>query len=138
MPLISLFTSLPVKPLLYKPPHPTNSFNSSLHDCPSGVPQGSNLGPYLFLLYIADVHKDLVNSRCLLYADDLKLFRVIRGNGDRELLQHDLNRLAEWSSKNKIPLHIKKCYTMTFTRSLQPIETTYSIGGETLECHGRE
>mgnify|MGYP000863144663 CR=1 FL=1 len=78
---------------------------------------------------------DLVNSRCLLYADDLKLFRVIQGNKDRELLQHDLNKLAEWSSKNKLPLNIKKCYKMTFTRSLQPIDTAYSIGEETLESH---
>ena len=108
-----------------------------LYDCPSGVPQGSNLGPYLFLMFVADVHEYLGSSCCLLYADDLKLYRAINGDRDQMLLQQDLNELTEWSHRNKLTLSIEKCCKMTFTRAPQPIRTTYSKGGEILESHDK-
>ena len=89
---------------------------SSPYECPSGVPQGSNLGPYLFLLYISDIHEVLNHSHCLLYADDLKLYREIKSERDQNLLQRDLDEIVRWSEENKIPLKIKKCGKMTFTR----------------------
>jgi hypothetical protein len=110
---------------------------SDVYECPSGVPQGSNLGPYLFLLYISDIHDTLGDSHCLLYADDLKLFREIKDKRDQQLLQQDLDRLTEWSDTNRIPLNIKKCGKMTFARKTKErqIFTEYCMKGERLNSY---
>ena len=103
--------------------------SSDFFGCPSGVPQGSNLGPYLFMLYISDIHSAINNSSCLLYADDLKLYREIKDERDQHLLQKDLDQIAEWSDMNKLPLNINKCGKMTFTHKSKThlIMTEYNI-----------
>ena len=68
--------------------------------CPtSGVPQGSNLGPLLFLLYVNDI-VDLLTCQKLLFADDLKLFLTVNTIQDCQLLQDNLHLLSAWSEKN--------------------------------------
>ena len=57
----------------------------------SGVPQGTVLGPLMFLLYINDITKD-INSPLRLFADDCLLYRVINSAEDANMLQEDLNR----------------------------------------------
>ena len=64
----------------------------------SGVPQGSVLGPILFLIYINDLDED-ITSKVLTFADDTKVFRKIKSDTDRQQLQDDLNKLTEWSEK---------------------------------------
>ena len=64
----------------------------------SGVPQGSVLGPNLFLIYINDLDED-ITSKVLKFADDTKVFRKIKSDADRQQLQDDLNKLTEWSDK---------------------------------------
>lgn len=64
---------------------------SRYRDISSGVPQGSHLGPLLFTLYINDLSDSINNSRVLMYADDTKIFRIIRDSHDSDLLQHDLD-----------------------------------------------
>ena len=64
----------------------------------SGVPQGSVLGPILFLIYINDLDDD-ITSKVLKFADDTKVFRKIESDADRQQLQDDLNKLNEWSDK---------------------------------------
>ncbi|XP_065892800.1 uncharacterized protein [Dysidea avara] len=63
----------------------------------SGVPQGTVLGPLMFLLYINDITKD-INSPLHLFADDCLLYRVINSAEDANMLQEDLNRLSEWAN----------------------------------------
>ena len=74
----------------------------------SGVPQGSVLGPILFLIYINDLDDD-ITSKVLKFADDTKVFRKIKSDADRQHLQDDLNKLIEWSEKWQMLFNFGKC-----------------------------
>jgi hypothetical protein len=67
----------------------------------SGVPQGSVLGPLLFLAYVNDIWKN-IESTISLFADDCIVDGKILSNNDVENLQIDLNRLGEWAFENEI------------------------------------
>ncbi|KAK3855374.1 hypothetical protein Pcinc_038223 [Petrolisthes cinctipes] len=77
----------------------------------SGVPQGSVLGPVLFLIYINDLVKDL-ESQASLFADDSKIYRKIETGTDVESLRRDMTRLDEWSRKWLLSFNTNKCKTM--------------------------
>ena len=66
---------------------------SEWKDVMSGVPQGTVLGPLLFVIYINDM-PDVVNNLTKLFADDTKLISTIKNRLDIELLQEDINRLV--------------------------------------------
>ena len=74
----------------------------------SGVPQGSVLGPILFLIYINDLEEG-VTSKILKFADNTKLFRKIKGNGDKQQLQDDIDKLIKWSEKWQMLFNFQKC-----------------------------
>ena len=74
----------------------------------SGVPQGSVLGPILFLIYINDLDDD-ITSKVLKFADDTKVFRKIKSDAGRQHLQDDLNKLIEWSEKWQMLFNFGKC-----------------------------
>ena len=67
-------------------------------DVLSGIPQGSVLGPTLFLIFINDL-PDRVNSLVKIFADDTKMYSIINDQSDIDSLQKDLDNLAEWSEK---------------------------------------
>ena len=73
---------------------------------PSGVPQGSVLGPILFNIFINDLPLCLQYSFCVLFADDLKIYRIIQSVSDHDLLQTDLNSVAQWASVNRLSFNI--------------------------------
>ena len=81
----------------------------------SGVPQGSVIGPTLFIMYINDILNCIEHSEILLFADDCKLFKEINNDTDCNQLQQDFNRLIEWCSVWKMKLHPDKCVFMNFS-----------------------
>ena len=72
--------------------------SSGLVDVDSGVPQGTVLGPILFLLHINDL-PSIVSSKVRLFADDCLIYRQIKSNNDQIELQRDLNLLESWGVK---------------------------------------
>jgi hypothetical protein len=83
----------------------------------SGVPQGSHLGPLMFLIFINDLPTVISDSNILMFADDVKLFLSYKSQSDALLLQNDLNRLVEWCKINCIMLNLNKCKQISFSRS---------------------
>ena len=77
----------------------------------SGVPQGSVLGPLLFIIYINDLCENL-HFMGKLYADDTKIISSINSINDSQLLQADLNKIHEWSTKWLVQLNRDKCKVM--------------------------
>jgi len=77
----------------------------------SGVPQGSVLGPLLFVIYINDMPQ-CVDSSLFMFADDTKAFREIVNSSDNDLLQNDIDNLSKWSADWLIKFHPEKCSVM--------------------------
>lgn len=99
----------------------------------SGVPQGSNLGPLFFLLFINDLPDVIRYSKCLLFADDVKIFKPIQTVRDCSALQKDINSVLEWSAQCKLDFNIKKCNVMSITRQKDPIIFDYCMDNESLK-----
>ena len=85
--------------------------HSELVDVTSGVPQGSVLGPLIFLLYVNDI-PNIVSSFISLFADDTKLWRNVICMADHEWLQQDLNKLCDWSHNWLLKFNVDKCCVM--------------------------
>lgn len=98
----------------------------------SGVPQGSILGPLLFILFINDISQCFLHSNFLLYADDLKIYRHITNPYDCILLQEDLNRLTQYCSVNKLHLSIPKCNFIVFSKNHNLFKFIYRLCNATL------
>ena len=91
----------------------------------SGVPQGTVLGPLLFL-YINDMPMK-VSSTARLFADDSLLYRRIRSSQDSISLQEDLDRLQQWEKEWQMSFNPTKCVVLRITRKRDPINATYKI-----------
>ena len=74
----------------------------------SGVPQGTVLGPILFLIYINDMEKCTQHSVISHFADDSRIKKAIKLTSDVAHLQSDLSAVEEWSKSNNMALHEKK------------------------------
>ena len=97
------------------------------------APQGTVLGPLLFLVYINDISTNLSpESRIRLFADDSLLYRTISSPEDCQVLQQDLDALQRWETANKMEFHPVKCETLRITNKLTPIISDYSIHSTTL------
>ena len=86
--------------------------------CPvlSGIPQGSVLGPTLFVAFINDLPES-VHSLVQMFADDTKLFHIIQRASDNIELQKDLESLQEWSNKWQLTFNAAKCKVMHIGRN---------------------
>ena len=101
----------------------------------SGVPQGTVLGPILFVLYINDLLHTIEFSKGFSFADDTKLIGAIEDEQSVKCLQEDLNRVIKWSTANNMELHEKKfevvSYSLNTSKTLQqlpfyPLTVEYS------------
>jgi hypothetical protein len=100
----------------------------------SGVPQGSILGPMLFLLFINDLPDAIPPTTSTgLYADDTKLYKAITSNEDCAHLQTALSRAEDWSNKANINFNSSKCKVLTISRRRRPITTNYHLGSTDLK-----
>ena len=84
----------------------------------SGIPQGSVLGPLLFLLYIDGITSVTLspNSCLTLYADEMLLYQPIANHADYARLQEDINRISEWVEANKLQFNTQQCKFMRVTK----------------------
>ena len=93
------------------------------------VPQGSVLGPLLFVIYINDLEAG-ISSDISKFPDDTKIARAVRNIEDTRRLQEDLNRLQDWSEKWKMQFHVNKCTIMSVGKENWPVE--YPLSNDTL------
>ena len=108
-----------------------NCFSDSFK-VPCGVPQGSHLGPILFILFINDLVNEVKFANCLLFADDCKISLLINSIEDCHKLQDDLSRISDWCKHNCMILSIKKCSIISFSRSHNIINFDYKIDNQSL------
>ena len=98
----------------------------------SGVPQGTVLGPLLFLCFINDLPEH-VKSQLRLFADDCLLYRIIKSVLDLEILQKDLEALEKWAHTWGMKFNAQKCYVMSIHRQQKPFTKFYQLGGQILQ-----
>ena len=103
-------------------------------DVLSGVPQGTVLGPLLFLLYINDLPQYVSPGTAVrLFADDSGLYRPIACKNDHITLQEDLNNLQVWEQEWSMQFHPQKCQLLRVTSKTNPSIYTYKIHGIDIE-----
>ena len=99
----------------------------------SGIPQGSVIGPLLFVILINDLRDKVKHNMCKLFADDCKLYGVKLLNGK---MKSDLERLEHWSDKWQLPFNTKKRKAMHFGNN-NP-KQCYTLNGHILETSSQE
>ena len=107
-----------------------NGRYSDWTDVTSGVPQGSVLGPKLFLMFINDL-EDGVQSTVLKFADDTKLYTEVTNEEGGEQLQEDLDKCTEWAKQWMMEFNVAKCKVLHAGRTNRRKE--YTMEGKILE-----
>ena len=86
----------------------------------------------LFALYVNDL-PEKIHTKCLLFADDVKLYHTILTQNDSLLLQKDVDSLCQWSSDWKLDLNPTKCKSFSITLKRCPIVVSYKVKNAELE-----
>ena len=109
-----------------------DGFSSTSAKVLSGVPQGTVLGPTLFLLFINDLPQ-YCKSSVRLFADDCVLYREIRSSQDSIILQQDLDALHRWEQEWLMEFNAGKCFVLNITRKRIRSNNTYNLHNTTLQ-----
>ena len=94
-----------------------NTTTSNLKPVPFGVPQGSILGPTLFILYINDIINVITKCSYYLYADDMVIYTPILDADSMQNVQTDVNAIYKWCNKNKLTINVSKTKAQYFPRN---------------------
>ena len=94
----------------------------------SGIPQGSVLGPILFLIYISDIGEDL-NVDTLVYVDDTKVKQRVNSEEDIECLQKELQKLDNWAKENNMKFNGKKFQVVRYGQNEELKNSTEYFAG---------
>lgn len=108
-----------------------DNYSSDTSNVTSGVPQGSVLGPLIFLIFINDLPSGIL-STIRLYADDCVVYRQIHAHHDHITLQQDLDRISHWCSWWQMTLNTEKCKLITFSRERMNSSFNYTINNRSL------
>ena len=104
--------------------------NSVHHGVACGVPQGSVLGPLLFIIYINDLPNSVIHSNCILFADDTTIFLSSEHILDlRNKIEDDMQSLTDWFRANKLSLNVQKTNFVLF----KPKQVTLNMEIATLQ-----
>ena len=95
--------------------------------CTSGVPQGSHLDPILFNIFINDLVSYVESAKCLIYADDVKVYNAITSVSDAISLQMDFSAIHNWSLVSGLPIKLSKCNVISFHRKKVPVQFNYTL-----------
>ena len=106
--------------------------HSSATSVTSGVPQGTVLGPLLFLVCINDM-PEKISSTTRLFADDSLVYRIIKSKEDQTLLQEDLDKLQEWERDWLMQFNADKCVVIRISNKLSLRILDYHIHGTKLQ-----
>ncbi len=111
-----------------------NGTKSSLHDVLCGIPQGSILGPLLFLIYINDLPCALKFTRTILFADDTNLYASHNNlNTLWNEINKDIESLVTWFKANKLSLNTGKTFYMVFSTKCTTHDLNIVINGNNIE-----
>ncbi|KAJ4430057.1 hypothetical protein ANN_22265 [Periplaneta americana] len=101
---------------------------SEIGNISSGVPQGSVLGPLLFIIYVNDLCQN-ITSNVRLFADDCIIYRKIRNNSDVDAIQTDLNKIYNWALMHKMKINGSKSKSITFCKTRGETSLNYEFSG---------
>ena len=111
---------------------------SNWADVGSGVPQGSILGPILFLLFVNNMPNVINSATLAMFADDSKCYTIINNDADFSKLQQDLFSLTTWSFSNELYFQPTKCSNLHISRKRISPYRSYSISGIDVEVASTE
>ena len=108
---------------------------SDWQDIEYGTPQGSNLGPLLFLIFCNDLYKQMENCSSILFADDTTVYKSHRNlNYLKFCIETDLKLLNDWFKANKLTLNVNKSVCMVFANSKKNITVDICIDNIPIKC----
>jgi hypothetical protein len=110
-----------------------DGIESTICSVTSGVPQGSVLGPFLFLIFINDLPLCIERATMALFADDSKLFMPIITQNDHEIFNDQIKKCHTWSSMWKMKFNVSKSYIMSMTNRQHVSVFDYVLGNTILE-----